>query len=385
MLALFVLVAMGLEIPPALGAFEEVFSLEFDRMVIDFDMDEESRLYFLTETEESLFVTVLDAEGQVVRELSAFKGQTPKPFVLQVIASDNGQTVLVRGEDTELETPINWVFDESGEDILPFDHLLKYAEWLQLSPSGNYFTAQGYRALSTIGQIYDIEFNEVEWPRRAFYQGLFVGADGEDIVLFTEADTGGTALAMAKLPSQEIIFSRPLGIWEAHMLPHRGRVAMHNDLLVMMRPPGRGSDVIGIDAKTGRVLWQAECLMNASGVSFSDDGSYIAVFGGPSIMIFNNIGDELAFFQNENSDIPLFAPGIPNFTFFEDRRAIVTKLYIPEHRYGMRSVVLGFDDEWGSGGSSTAFFNFEGFSRDAGRFAAFHKDGILRLLKLISD
>ncbi len=355
------------DLPDIFPETEIVFEKEFAGDIVDFEMDSVGRLYVLTESAESLSVLVLDMDGNITRTIDCDKGITPAPHPVRIEVSRGGEIVLVWGLDTGIDTPINWVFDESGKDILPPENVLKFAEWLQVSPSGNYFTCQGFKVSSGINNVYRRDWTPVKWERRFLHHGYFVGIDsGEEVLLFTESDTMGTGLAMAKLPSQEDIFRRHLPPNESFLLPHRGRMAASENLLVMNYPGHLGGQIYGIDPSNGKIIWTVDPATRATDMIFSDDSKYIAVFGGPTIQILDVDGNEVASKIQALADITPFGGGIPDAVFFGKYRIVIASFYLPGKNDYLSSTAIRFDDNWETTGPFITHVRVEGFALDAG-------------------
>ncbi len=369
--------------PPAeLASFAEVYSFQYERHVVDFAMDASGRLYVLTETEDSLRVEVLDNAGEKVADFNVYKGQTPAPEVIRIEVSEDGSTVLVLGVDIEIDVPINWVLNSKGEDILPQDNVLKYAEWLQVSSSGKYFTCQGYNGFSGIPTVFQQDWSEFSHPFKGISHGFFAGiANGEDRFLFTEKKSSNPYLSLARLPSLEISFTTKLELKDFFLIPHRGGIAVSDSLFVLIRRLPNGGDLLGFNSNTGAIRWVSDCPLKTVDIEFSDCGGFIAVLGGSEVMVLDSLGRNLAFNSLGKPDSVLFGPGFPEVCFFGDLRLIIAKFYHPSLPNSPHSVFVSFDDEWKTPGATSGNANYEGFSLKSGSFVAFQDGGGIGLLK----
>ncbi len=382
---IFVLPVIAFDFPADFPKTQLVFEKKLPLAIVDCDMDTTGRLYVLTESIDSLTVWVIEQSGDISRSMSCDKGPTPKPWAAHIEVSRGGEIALIWGVDTEIKTPINWVFDDSGKDILPPDNVLKYAEWLQVSPSGNFFTCQGYHGLSGIPDVYRRDWTPVKWEHRLLHHGYFVGSDGdEDLLLFTESDTGGTGLALAKLPSKKDIFIRHLPPNRSYLLPHRGRMAASKHLFAMRYPENLGGTTYGVSPVDGSIEWTTDHAMLAIDMAFSDDGRYIAILGGPSTRVLDSLGRELAFDTHFTPHGLPYAPGIPDIEFFGDIKTIITSLYLPGYDGEEKSTIIRFDEDWNTSGPTTYLSRIEGFETNGNKLVVRSDGGDLSVYRILS-
>ncbi|MCK5833920.1 hypothetical protein KAH81_09675 [bacterium] len=376
-------ISLAQELPPQVGEAKKLFSFAQDKSIIDFAVDNSLRLYVLSENEDSIEVSVYDTTGKLLSKIPKYKGAISGSDALHLQVSNDGDIIVVWGINLEFDMPVNWIFTAEGNEVLSEDNLLKYAEWLQVSPSGKFFTCQGYKGTSGISAIYDIDWIPLEWESKSVKHGYFVGKrDDEDLLLFTESDSLETSLALIKLQSREVLFSEQLSRKESSIMPYRSRIAFSERLFVMNYSVELGEDILGFDALTGQLSWIADCPIKAYDFAFSDREGFLVAYGGSSIVIYDDKGKELVFSQVGKDGFAVFGHGIPDFCFFEDQRLAVANFSQPGGR--THSVILSFDEDWNSRGADIINANFEGFSNPLGEFIAFNINGEVGLYRLMS-
>lgn len=236
----------------------EVFSAKFDYDVLDIETDAEGNLYVLSNGNRRFFVDVFSIEGLKIRSFGdslKLTAEYTNPLCLRI--SERGEIVIVRGWDRLLETPVNWVFDSTGKDILEETHLLKYAEWLSVSPKGTHYTLQGYiRQDSYIPFIYNRNFEqiELEYP---IENAVFDIYRGDEVFIATEIRENSRYLAIRKLDSHEILMERRLTEAENPIIMQEGKFALIDDALFVLtrvcRSPG-----LFCYSLDGALLWSDE-------------------------------------------------------------------------------------------------------------------------------
>lgn len=326
----------------------EKFTFIAEKRIIDVAVDEVGDVYVLTESAESLFVQKLSDDGKPKAFYRCSKGPTPRPIAVRIEISRKGETVLVQGIDKELNTPINWVFDSTGNDILPVENVLKYAEWLQVSPSGKYFTCQGYDTPSRISDVYDISWKRLKWNGQMVYHALFVGSSGEsDLLLMTEPDTGGKAFSLTELPSQKAIFKEPMWHRTALLTAHKGRAILLDDCVVMNAPFDFGGVIYGFDSKNGKMIWHIDPFAETIHMARSFEGNEVVLVGSYCIQILNAKGEDLshACFADFEGMKP-FYPGILDVSFWAKRKILLATVYYHGFPIPIRTGIITFDDSF---------------------------------------
>ncbi len=221
----------------------EEYSVNLENIVLDIETDALGNLYVLSIGNRRFFVDVFSIEGLKIRSFGdslMLTAEYTNPLCLRV--SERGEIVIVRGWDRLLETPVNWVFDSSGKDVLEETHLLKYAEWLSVSPKGTHFTLQGYiRQDSYIPFLYNRDFEQIELEY-TIENAVFDIFRGDEVFIATEIRENGRYLVIRKLDSNEIQMERLLTEAENPIIMQEGKFALIDDALFVLtkvcRSPG---------------------------------------------------------------------------------------------------------------------------------------------------
>ncbi|GEM_PF-2390794 len=354
---------------------ELLFSYDATLPVHDIASDTAGNIYILCSDSDSVYIHVISRDGNLSRDVSTPLGPTPNPQLLYIEVSRDGKTVLVCGQDIELKTPINYVLDEAGNDILPEDNVLKYAEWLQLSPSGNYFVSQGFDGLPTIQSIFNRNWEEVPLPYGKIDAGYFLDSspEGQDLLLATESDSIGKLLSLIELPSAaepaetvEYAFKQYLPSDHNDIVPNRMFVCMCNDYIIITNPPSRSGTINGFERENGKFSWYlgaADLTYGIIKATSSFDGEMACFIGRWCIQILKENGVELSNLCEPVYDLskPFFQPGVPNVSLWNDRRVLSVALYIPWYVKPIRTILLGFDKDWNAYSPQELPYRIEGF------------------------
>ncbi len=244
----------------------EVFSVEVNKEIVDLEIDDVGNLYVLSQSPGSLFVDVFSVEGEKIRSLwdSLALSEYTTPLCLRT--SDRGEIVIVRGWDRLLETPVNWVFDSTNTDILDETGLLKYAEWLSVSPLGNYLAMQGYiRRDSEISFVYNLESEKAEFEYQIEH-AAFEKIDDNEVIIATEIRPEGRYLVIRDMETREIYMERKLTTAESNVIVQEDKSALTDDALFVLTRACRNPALYCYDRNTGELLWEDETKLDVAAI-----------------------------------------------------------------------------------------------------------------------
>jgi len=364
---------------------DQDFTLKVPNPIVDIELDSHGNWYILHQDSDSLYIEIVNRRGKHKETYSCDLGVTPNPVVRDMTLSESGK-ILIIGSDYELTTPINWVLDENGEDILPAENVLKYAEWLQISPGGDFFTSQGYSNLSVFPDVYTSNWEKYQLEKRWIHHGYFIGLgdNGEDLLLMTETDTAGTGLALLALPSQEELFTEHLEPANSYLLPHRGRITAGKDILVMTLPENIGGKIYGLNRENGEILWTMDPTDRLVQLGTSFEGNKFAYIGDYCVQIIDNEGTELSLYcaDYRKTNGPVFRPGIPTITFWEKYGLLMVNLSTPGSQIAARTIVMNFTQDWEATKFAPLNFTLKGFNTEKEDFLANARGKELEIYKI---
>ena len=363
-----------------------LFTFSAPQPLIDMAVDSDGSFYLIYEKPDSIAVQKLSSNGEPRSLMTAFLGVTPNPELLHIEVSNAGEKTVVWGIDTELDTPINWVFDTTGRDILHQDNVLKYAEWLQVSPGGGFFACQGYRDISTIPAVFTDEWDKIDVgsdnERR---HGYFVGTseDGEDLLLLTEPDSNDILISLTKLPSRERVFETRLGQDYKDLVAHRTNIAVTENYYILQYTRANNRKVTGFRKDDGKFDWSLDPLFEINDIAPSLNGKYVGFTGYFCMETLTETGIEIAYRcdMNRKPPVPLYWPGFPEITVWNEYGVLAAALNFPDSVNTSRTTIVKFDRE-SVDSPQMLPYRIEGFRIAGTDFVAIIRDSVLEIFEL---
>ncbi len=326
---------------------EEIFVRQCRPTAIDFTMDKSGRLFVLSEGEDSVFVEIFSPEGKSKLTIGGALGPTPAPETYEIQISENGEIIVVRGMDSSLDSPINWVFDGGGREILPGDNVLKYAEWLRVSPGGNYFSCQGYASRkSIINNIFNRDFEPILTERDVIH-GYFIGLAGEqELVLLLERENENYYLCLLELPSEKEHFRTTLDPKLKRVVPHEGITAILDDYFVFLTYACKSSTVYAFSRQSGELVWENQMAFPVDYIGASIDRNSVGLKSFLCTGVLTPNGKEI-FSHCESpldADLSLGMSFRPRFTLWGERRILTTAYYLYDQQEKFKTVIVPFGE-----------------------------------------
>ncbi len=245
----------------------EVYAVQTDNMIIDLESDADGNLYVLSQSSGRFFVDAYSTNGEKFRSMNDTLNLSEYTNTLALRVSDHGEIVVVRGWDRLLETPVNWVFDSTNMDILAETGLLKFAEWLSVSPKGNYFALQGYiRKDSQVPFVYDREEREVEFEYFVEHAS-FATWKGEEVIIATEIRPESRYLVIRGIESGKIHMERKMTEGESNVIVQEKKSALIDSTLLILTRVCKNPSLFCYNPHTGDLRWSDESQPDISVVS----------------------------------------------------------------------------------------------------------------------
>lgn len=324
----------------------EIYSCDIGREIVDVETDTASNLYVLSHSPGSLHVDVFSQQGKTIRTVkdTLILSEYTRPLSIEV--SDDGRIILVRGWDRFVETPVNWVFDTTNEDILDKTGLLKYAEWLTISPSGNYFTMQGYiRRNSEIPFVYDLNSEEIDFEYQIEH-AAFGKIDGREVLIATEKRPESRYLVIRDLETRETYMERQLTEGEYNVIVQDGKSALTKDALFILTRACKNPALFCYDRKTGELFWEDESRSDIAKIAPTLNGDAAVVQGFMCSRIYET--DEIPVVNYcedfENVDTRLLMSLHTEPTVWSDIQILATSYTVYLKRFLFFSVVMPYSD-----------------------------------------
>jgi len=326
---------------------EKIYAYSAPSTIVDMEADDAGLLYILTMASDSVFVEVISTSGELVRTCRSALGPTTNAYPVGIQLSRHGEIIVVRGWEKVLETPVNWVFDSTGYDILEPTHLLKYAEWLQVSPCGNFFSCQGYRGEnSQIPGIYDRNFNEI-FADLPLEQGFFARSGDIDMLVAKENREKDQYLTARELPSAKILFETKLDDNTSRLSVQEAKIAVTENCIFTLSNLCANRTLYCFDAKTGDFLWENQTQTDIIDIGSGLDGDAVAIRGNFCYVVRDVSGEVSLDYCLDLLEV--------NFDFsFSDKvestiwlkySILVSSFFLYDDDYIFQSLIFTFGDE----------------------------------------
>ncbi|MGC9315728.1 MAG: hypothetical protein ACP5G4_08930 [bacterium] len=269
----------------------EVYAVQAENMIIDLESDADGNLYVLSQSPGRFYVDVYSPEGVNIRSMNDTLNLSEYTNTLALRVSDPGEIVVVRGWDRLLETPVNWVFDSTNTDILKDTGLLKFAEWLSVSPKGNYFALQGYiRKDSQVPFVYDREEQEIEFEYFVEHAS-FATWKGEEVIIATEIRAESRYLVIRGLESGKIHMERKMTEGESNVIVQETKSALTDKALFILTRVCKNPSLFCYDPHTGDLRWSDESQPDISVVRPALNDEAVILHGNLCSRLIDGIHD----------------------------------------------------------------------------------------------